>query len=128
MHITFKFLVLATVWTATTSAVGAADLICGGDTHLTCPSDQFCKTSGSGPLGEIEHLGLCSPRPTACAAVYIPVCGENGQTYSNDCAAHSVGVNIAAQGACDVQPEKADATPNLATAPEPSLENAPQAD
>jgi hypothetical protein len=36
-----------------------------------------------------------------CAAVYMPVCGANGQTYSNACDADCEGVEVAAQGMCE---------------------------
>ncbi|OQV23099.1 hypothetical protein BV898_03144 [Hypsibius exemplaris] len=35
-----------------------------------------------------------------CAAVYDPVCGQNGQTYGSACNAAIVHVQIAHQGAC----------------------------
>lgn len=39
----------------------------------------------------------------ACIEVYEPVCGSNGQTYSNSCHAGRAGVEIASQGECQGQ-------------------------
>lgn len=46
----------------------------------------------------------------ACPTVYTPVCGSNGQTYSNTCYASSAGVSVAYSGVCQ------DKIPNTAVA------------
>ncbi len=35
-----------------------------------------------------------------CVQVYDPVCGENGQTYSNECFAKTSNVNVKHKGEC----------------------------
>ena len=39
-----------------------------------------------------------------CTAVYNPVCGVNGVTYSNDCYANAAGVEINYVGECIKEP------------------------
>lgn len=57
---------------------------------------QFCRKE----VGDCDGVGVCSPRPEACLDVWIPVCGCDGNIYSNTCYANSAGVNVASEGAC----------------------------
>lgn len=54
---------------------------------------QFCRKA----IGDCDGVGECSPRPEACLDVWIPVCGCDGQIYSNTCYAHRAGVNVASE-------------------------------
>ncbi|MCP6727137.1 MAG: Kazal-type serine protease inhibitor [Patescibacteria group bacterium] len=40
------------------------------------------------------------PEPIACILIFAPVCGVNGETFSNSCFAEAEGVEIAHEGEC----------------------------
>jgi hypothetical protein len=64
-----------------------------------CPADQYCST----PLGQCEGPGECVDRlgdEIQCFDVWIPVCGCDGQTYSNGCYAAKAAVSIDYEGEC----------------------------
>jgi hypothetical protein len=79
---------------------GTAAQLCGGFAGLTCPPDQFCDFPPATRCGSGDQTGTCEPRPDFCTAQYDPVCGCDGQTHSNRCAAASAGVSIAHDGEC----------------------------
>ena len=62
-----------------------------------CHYDEFCQKR----LGECDSRGSCAPRPEVCPHIYAPVCGCDGETYSNECVAASAGVTLADTAACD---------------------------
>jgi len=47
-----------------------------------------------------DNVGVCVTIPDACPEVYQPVCGCNGETYSNECFANMAGVSVAHRGEC----------------------------
>ena len=48
----------------------------------------------------VLHYREYKPAPEFCPSVYEPVCGMDGQTYSNACEAESMGVEIHHEGQC----------------------------
>ena len=77
---------------------------CGGDGGHTCSDDEFCNFPADAICGDADGQGECEPKPEVCDASYDPVCGCDGVTYSNECAAHAEGVSVESEGECDQEP------------------------
>ncbi|MGA1844864.1 MAG: Kazal-type serine protease inhibitor domain-containing protein [bacterium] len=64
--------------------------------NAECGTDEYCQKSS----GNCEGNGVCAAVPGACPDVWAPVCGCDGKTYPNDCAAALKGINVDYTGEC----------------------------
>jgi hypothetical protein len=80
------------------------DGTCGGLLPKDCEQGEYCNFAPETTCGSGDQTGKCEAIPGACDLVYAPVCGCDGMTYGNSCAAAMAGVSVAAQGECNSDP------------------------
>ncbi len=80
------------------------EVACGGWLGDTCGSDQYCHFEAADICGFADASGICQDIPQACIEIYSPVCGCDGETYSNSCYANASATSVQSLGACETPP------------------------
>jgi hypothetical protein len=65
-----------------------------------CDEGLFCQHQPGAMCGAADAPGECVAIPDVCTDIFDPVCGCDGQTYSNACEAAANQVGILALGEC----------------------------
>jgi hypothetical protein len=74
---------------------------CGGIGGIQCAGPtQFCDANAVNACTTADLLGTCKQTNLFCSQVYMPVCGCDGNTYSNDCERVRAKIQKSHDGAC----------------------------
>jgi hypothetical protein len=73
---------------------------CGTRGTGSCADGFYCKFPSGANCGRSDAGGKCEQKPGGCTFELNPVCGCDGETYSNPCAAAAAGVSVETEGEC----------------------------
>jgi hypothetical protein len=73
---------------------------CGARAGDSCKADEFCDYQEGQLCGQADAQATCKRRPSVCTTDVAPVCGCDGETYTNACAANAAGSGIYTLGDC----------------------------
>lgn len=86
---------------------------CTGKPGECGASNLYCAR----PVGACGGMGKCAAKPDGCPTIYAPVCGCDGATYGNTCAADTAGVTVARSGECSTTTKACNPSAGMGCAP-----------